>query len=86
MSKRHTADEIASKLERARALRAQGKPVSVLSNDLGVTTTTYRRWRRSFEGLEGLEIQLVQKLERENAQLRRRLADLGARRALSVYH
>lgn len=86
MPKRHTAEEIASKLERARELRAVGQPVTGLSRALGITTATYKRWRRAFEGLDGLEIRLVQNLSRENAQLRRRLAQLSARRAIPRLH
>jgi|CXWL01.1.fsa_nt_gi hypothetical protein len=86
MSKRHSAEEIASKLERARVLRAAGQPVTMLSRDLGVTTATYKRWRRTFDGLDGLEIRLVQHLERENAQLRKRLAQMSARRVVSALH
>ncbi|MGE0741148.1 MAG: transposase [Hyphomonadaceae bacterium] len=78
MPRRHTADEIAHKLERANALHASGQTVASLSRELGVASGTYLRWRRHFGGLDGAQIRHVRKLEQENLQLRRRLAQLNA--------
>ena len=43
---------------------------------LGVTETTYYRWRSEFGGLNGDQVKRLKELKSENARLRRALSDL----------
>ena len=55
--KRHTADEIITKLRQVEVLTAQGRPVAEAIRAIGVTEVTYYRWRsegRSSEAAEGV--------------------------------
>ena len=44
--KRHSAAEIAAKLEQAEALAAQGQTQSEISQALGISVMTLHRWRK----------------------------------------
>ena len=51
--KRHTAEEIVSKLRQVDVLTAQGRPVADAIRMIGVTEVTYYRWRNEYGGLKG---------------------------------
>jgi putative transposase len=72
--KRHTAEEIVSKLRQVDVLTAQGRPEAVRA--IGVTEVTYYRWRAEYGGLKGDQIKRLRELEAENTRLRRAVSDL----------
>lgn len=74
--KRHTPEEIATKLQRAHELIARGVSIGEAAKSIGVTEPTYFRWRRDFGGLKLDQIQRIKQLEAENARLRRAISDL----------
>ena len=74
--KRHTAEEIVSKLRQVDVLMAQGKPVADAVRAIGVTEVTYYRWRNEFGGLKGDQVKRLKELEAENTRLRRAISDL----------
>ena len=74
--KRHTAEEIVSKLRQVDVLTAQGRPVAEAIRAIGVTEVTYYRWRREFGGLKADQVKRLKALEAENARLRRAVSDL----------
>lgn len=45
--KRHTADEIAAKLQEAAALAAAGRTQSEIAQALGISVMTFHRWRKA---------------------------------------
>jgi putative transposase len=49
--KRHTAEEIVSKLRQVDVLTAQGHAVVDAIRTIGVTEVTYYRWRSEYGGL-----------------------------------
>ena len=51
--KRHTAEEIVTKLRQVEVLTAQGRPVSEAIRTIGVTEVTYYRWRTEYGGFSG---------------------------------
>jgi putative transposase len=55
---------------------ATGKTVADICRLLGVTQVTYYRWRREYGGLKVDQARRFKDLERENARLRRAVADL----------
>src|SRR3712207_8538310 len=74
--KRHTAEEIVSKLRQVDVLTAQGRPVVEAVRAIGVTEVTYYRWRSEYGGLKGDQVKRLKELETENARLRRAGSDL----------
>lgn len=74
--KRHTAEEIVSKLRQVDVLMAQGRPVAEAVRAIGVTEVTYYRWRSEYGGLKGDQVKRLKALEAENARLRRAVSDL----------
>ena len=76
MAKRHTAEEIVSKLRQVDVLMAQGRPVADAVRSIGVTEVTYYRWRNEYGGLKGDQVKRLKELEIENSRLRRAVSDL----------
>jgi putative transposase len=69
-------EEIINKLREAEVLSSQGKPVAEICRGLGITDQTYYRWRKEYGGMGTEQAKRLKALERENAQLRKVLADL----------
>jgi transposase-like protein len=74
--KRHSADEIVTKLRQVDVLSSQGKSVAEAIRSIGVTEVTYYRWRSEYGGLKGDQVKRLKELETENARLRRAVSDL----------
>jgi putative transposase len=74
--KRHTAEEIVSKLRQVDVLTSQGRPVAEAVRAIGVTEVTYDRWRSEYGGLKGDQVKRLKELEAENTRLRRAVSDL----------
>ena len=73
--KRHTAEEIVNKLREADVLLAKGQTVGQACRQIGVTEQTYFRWRREYGGMKVDQAKRLKELERENARLKRVVAD-----------
>lgn len=69
---RFTQDEIAQALARVRA----GTPAVQECRRLGITQTTFYRWRRQQETLAPADVHEVRQLREENQQLKQIIADL----------
>ena len=74
--KRHTAEEIVTKLRQVDVLTSQGTSVAEAIRSFGVTEVTYYRWRKEYGGLRGDQVKRLKQLEAENARLRRAISDL----------
>ncbi len=74
--KRHTAEEIVSKLRQVDVLTAQGRTVAEAIRQIGVTEVTYYRWRSEYGGLRSDQVKRMKELEMENARLRRAVSDI----------
>ena len=79
--KKFTAEQIIGKLREAEVGLAQGKTVPEVVRKLGVTEQTYYRWRNQFGGLKAGDAKRLEDLERENATLKRLLADAELEKA-----
>jgi putative transposase len=73
--KRHSPEQIVRKLMAADRLLAEGKDLAAVCRELGVSEATYHRWRNQFGGLKAEDAKRLKDLERENATLKRLLAD-----------
>jgi transposase-like protein len=73
--KRHTAEQIIAKLREAEIELAKGQSVAQVVRKLGITEQTYYRWRKEYGGLRVDQAKRLKELERENARLKRLVAD-----------
>ena len=80
--KRFTAEQIINKLRQAEVLLSQGQNVVQVSKTLGVTEQTYYRWRKEYGGIKGDQARRLKDLERENARLKRLLAEAELDKAI----
>jgi transposase-like protein len=76
MKKRYTAEQIIGLLRQAEVELAQGRSVGEICRGLGVSEASYYRWRSEYGGLKLDQVRRLKELERENARLRRAVADL----------
>ena len=74
--RRHTAEQIISKLREAEVLLAKGAKMLQVCRKLGVTEQTYYRWRKEYGGVRTDQIKRLKELEKQNAQLKKVVADL----------
>jgi putative transposase len=74
--KRHSAEEIIGKLREVEVLLAKGGSVADAAKAIGVTEQSYYRWRREYGGLKTDQARRLKELERENARLRKAVAEL----------
>jgi putative transposase len=72
----HSPEEIVAKLRQVEVLVAQGQPVSDAVRAISQSEATYFRWRAEFGGLKLDQVKRLRELERENARLRKAVADL----------
>ena len=79
--KRHTPEQVVRKLTEADRLLAEGKDVADVCRALQVSEATYHRWRNQFGGLKADDARRLKELERENATLKRLLADAELEKA-----
>ena len=75
--KRFTAEQIILKLREAEVAQSQGKTVVQVCKLIGVTDQTYCRWRKEYGGLRMDQAKRLKLLEKENARLKRLVADLS---------
>ena len=73
--RRHTPDQILAKLRDAEVMLANGDTVAEVAKKLEVSEQTFHRWRNQFGGMKGPEMKRLKELERENAKLKRIVAD-----------
>jgi putative transposase len=73
--KRHTAEEIIGKLRAVEVEMAKGQSTPQACRKIGVTEQTYYRWRKEYGGLRLDQAKRLRELERENARLKRVVAD-----------
>lgn len=75
------SEQAVRKLTTADRLLAEGKDTAAVCCELGVSEATYHRWRNQFGGLEADDAKRLKDLERENATLKRLLADAELQKA-----
>jgi transposase-like protein len=79
--KRHTPEQVVRKLAQADRMLGEGKDVADVCRELQVSEQTYYRWRNQFGGLKADDAKRLKDLERENATLKRLLADAELQKA-----
>lgn len=80
--KRHKAEEIVQLVRQAEAELANGIAVADVVRKLGVSEWTLYRWRHRYGGLATPGAKRLRELERENARLKRVVADQALDKAI----
>jgi transposase-like protein len=74
--KRYTPEQVIGMLRQAEVRSAEGATVAEIVRELGITDQTYYRWRKEYGGLKVSQAKRLKELEKENARLKRAVADL----------
>ena len=75
--KRFSSKQIVASLRRIKVQLAQGKSIALACKDAAISEQSYFRWRKECGGLQIEQARRLKDLERENARLRRLVADLS---------
>jgi len=80
--KKFTAEQIINKLREAEVLLSQGNTVGVVCRKLCISDYTYYRWRKEYGGMRVSQAKRLKDIEKENARLRKLVADLSLDNAI----
>ena len=70
-----TPEQIIRKLREAERMLGEGKTIAEAAKELGISEQTYHRWRNQYGGMKADDAKRLKELERENATLKRIVAD-----------
>src|SRR3954468_9379385 len=77
--RRHAPEQVIRKLREADRMLGEGKSIAEVAKVLEVSEPTYHRWRNEYGGKKTDDAKRLKELERENAQLKRIVADQALR-------
>ena len=77
VKKGYKPEEIINKLREAELKLQQGATIATVSKSIGVSSHTYYRWRKEYGGLRVDQAKKLKSLEKENARLKKLVADLS---------
>ena len=72
-----TPEQIVAKLRQIEVHLSQGRSIALACRDAEISEQSYYRWRKEYGGLQLEQAKRLKELERENARLRRLVADLS---------
>ena len=75
LQKRHSVDQIISKLRKADVELGKGKKVPEVCKLIPITEQTYYRWRQKYGGMQPEMAKQLKALEKENARLKKMVAE-----------
>ena len=75
--RRYTAEEIVTVLRQVEVAVANGKSMPQACREAEIAEQTYYRWRKEYGGLKLEQAKRLKELEKENAQLKRLVAELS---------
>ena len=71
------AEQVVLKLRQIEVQTAQGKSLALACREAEISEQSYYRWRKEYGGLQVDQARKMKDLERENARLRRLVANLS---------
>ncbi len=80
--KQYSPEQIIVHLRQVEVLCSQGKTVAEAARQIGVTEQTYYRWRKQYGGMTSTDAKKLKDLEKENARLKKLVADLSLDNAI----
>ncbi len=78
----YTPEQIINKLREAEIMLSQGATLPVIWKKIGMSNCTYYRWRKEYGGLRIEQAKKLKHLEKENARLKKLVADLSLDNAI----
>ncbi|SEN80462.1 Transposase [Methylobacterium sp. UNC300MFChir4.1] len=72
-----SGEQVVLKLRQIEVQTAQGKSLALACEEAEISEQSYDRWRKEYGGLQVDQARKMKQLERENARLRRLVADLS---------
>jgi putative transposase len=78
----YTPEQIINKLREAEILISRGSSVIEASRNIGVTEQSYYRWRKEYGGMRIEQAKRLKDLEKENARLKKLVAELSLDKAI----
>lgn len=79
---RYTTEQIIMNLRKVEVMVGQGKTVQDCCRELGIAEQTYYRWRNKYGNMQSSEARRLKELEKENARLKKIVADLSVDNAI----
>jgi len=73
--KKHSGPQVVAKLRQADVLIGQGRSIPDVCRQIEVSEQTYYRWRQKYGGMSPDMIKQLRELQKENARLKRVVAD-----------
>ncbi len=73
--KRFTPEQIITKLRETEVELAKGEKAANVCRKVGISEQTYYRWRKEYGGLRIDQAKRLKELEKENARLKKLVAD-----------
>ena len=80
--KTFSPEQIIAKLRQIEVLLAQGHTTTMACKEAGISEQTYYRWRKEYGGLRLDQARRLKDLEKENARLKKLVADLSLDKAM----
>ena len=74
--KNYTPEQILIKLREAEVMQSKGQSIAVACRQIGVTETTYYKWRKEYGGLRLDQAKRFKQMEQENQRLKKVIAEL----------
>ena len=76
VKKGYSSEAIIRALRQAEVLLHEGQSISEACRSLGISDSTYYKWRKEYGGVQIAQAKRLKELERENGRLKKAVADL----------
>ena len=80
--RKYSVEQIIVKLREIELLCNQGKTIAEAARQAGITEQTYYSWRKDYGGMNSTDAKRMKELEKENARLKKLVADLSLDNAI----
>jgi putative transposase len=79
---RHSPEQAVRKVREGERLLNEGQDLAEVVRQLGIAESTWNRWRNQYGGMKAEEAKRLKELERENARLKKLLAEAELDKAM----
>ena len=80
--RRYSPEQIVMKLREAEVFLSQGQTIAQACKAIEISEQTYYRWRKEYGGMNIPQAKQFKELEKENARLKKLVADLSLDNAI----
>ena len=80
--RKYSVEQIIVKLREIELLCNQGNTIGEAARQAGITEQTYYRWCKDYGGMNSTDAKRMKELEKENARLKKLVADLSLDNAI----